>query len=111
MTFLSKPLGEARAGFGRPDITVVGGMGTENGSWGAVVADVRHWLGDRLETQAGLAYISANLDFYGIGRDRALDKHPLRYNLEPKGGVVRGKSALANRPSGRASATPSPPRA
>jgi outer membrane protein assembly factor BamA len=61
-----------------------------------VVADVRHWLGDRLETQAGLAYISANLDFHGLGQDRLLDKHPLRYNLEPKGGVVRVKYRLGD---------------
>ena len=34
--------------FGRPDITLVGGLGTENGSWGILAGDVRHWLGDRL---------------------------------------------------------------
>jgi len=32
LTFLSKPLGAARDGFGRPDITIVGGLGTQNGS-------------------------------------------------------------------------------
>jgi outer membrane protein assembly factor BamA len=32
-----------------------------------------------------------NLDFHGIGEDRLLDKHPLRYNLEPTGGVLRAK--------------------
>ena len=94
LAFLSKPLGEARAGHGRPDISLVGGLGTQNGTWGAVVADIRHWFGDRLQTQAGLAYISANLDFYGIGRDRALEKDPVRYTLEPKGGMVRGKYRL-----------------
>jgi outer membrane protein assembly factor BamA len=99
LTFLSKPLGEARAGFGRPDITVLGGLGTENGSWGALAADVRHWLDDRLETQAGLTYMSVNLDFHGIGQDRLLDKHPLRYNLEPKGGVFRAKYRLGDSPA------------
>jgi hypothetical protein len=94
LMFLSEPLGEARAGFGRPDITIVGGLGTENGSWGAVAGDVRHWLDDRLQTQAGVAFVSANLDFYGIGRDPDLEDHPLRYNLEPKGGVLRAKYRL-----------------
>jgi hypothetical protein len=94
LSFLSKPLGQAQAGFGRPDITIVGGLATENGTWGALVGDVRHWLNDRLQTQAGLAYASVNLDFYGIGQDRALDRHPLRYNLEPKGGVLRGRYRL-----------------
>jgi outer membrane protein assembly factor BamA len=97
--FISKPLGEGRAGFGRPDITVVGGLGTQNGSWGTFVGDVRHWLGDRLETQAGLVYASVNLDFFGIGRDQRLDQHPLRYNMEPKGGFLRAKYRLGESPA------------
>src|SRR5262245_20114924 len=51
LAFIDKPLGEAKAGFGRPDITIVGGLATQNGSWGAMIGDLRHWLGDRLETQ------------------------------------------------------------
>jgi outer membrane protein assembly factor BamA len=99
LAFISKPLSEARAGFGRPNITIVGGLGTENGTWGAMVGDVRHWFEDRLETQAGLVYASANLDFHGIGKGRGLDKNPLRYNLEPKGGVVRAKYRLGESPA------------
>jgi hypothetical protein len=53
LAFLNQPLGEARPGFGRPDITIAGGLGTENGSRGAVLADVRHWLDERLQTQVG----------------------------------------------------------
>ena len=94
LAFLNQPLGQAKAGFGRPDITIVGGMGTENGSWGVLAGDVRHWLGDRLETQAGLAHLSVNLDFHGIGRDGLLDQHPLKYNLEPTGIVLRAKYRL-----------------
>ncbi len=96
LAFISKPLGETRQGFGRPDITLVGGLGTENGSWGGLVGDVRHWLDDRLETQVGVTVLSANLDFHGLGEDRRLDDHPLRYNLEPKGGVVRVKYRLGD---------------
>lgn len=36
LAFISQPLGQAKAGFGRPDITIVGGLATENGSWGGV---------------------------------------------------------------------------
>ena len=36
LAFIDKPFSEAQAGFGRPDITVVGGLGTENGTWGAM---------------------------------------------------------------------------
>jgi outer membrane protein assembly factor BamA len=52
------------------------------------------WFDDRLQSQAGLVYASVNLDFHGIGEDRVLGKNPLRYNLEPKGGMLQGKFRL-----------------
>src|SRR5262245_12782621 len=67
LAFLSQPLGAARDGFGRPDITIVGGLGTENGSWGAMIGDLRHWFGARVETQAGLPQLSMTARFHGIG--------------------------------------------
>jgi hypothetical protein len=96
LAFLSKPLGEARAGFDRPSITFVGGFGTENGSWGAAAGDVRYWLEDRIQTVAGVTYASVNLDYYGIGDDPRLERHPLAYNLEPKAGMLQGKYRLGN---------------
>jgi hypothetical protein len=96
LAFISEPLGKAGAGFGRPNITMVGGMGTQNGSWSAVAGDVRHWLDDRLQTLAGVVYASVNLDFHGIGDDNLLAHSPLRYNLQPAGGTLQGKYRLAN---------------
>src|SRR5436190_16811093 len=43
LAFISSPLANAQAGYGRPNITMVAGMGTGNGTWGGVVGDVRHW--------------------------------------------------------------------
>jgi hypothetical protein len=96
LAFLSKPLGAARDGFGRPDITIVGGLVTQNGSWGALLGDIRHWLDDRLETQAGFTHMSVNLDFHGIGKDGVLNDHPLHYTLEPTAIVARGKVRLGD---------------
>jgi hypothetical protein len=96
LAFLSKPMGETRAGFNRPNITVVGGLGTDNGTWGAVAGDVRHWFDDRLQTLAGILHASVNLDFCGLGDNPDLADHPLRYNLEPLGGTVQGKYRLGN---------------
>jgi outer membrane protein assembly factor BamA len=91
LMFIDKPKGESQTGYGRPNITVVGGLATENGTKGVMVGDVRYWMGDRLQTQAGFAYASVNLDFYGIGKDKTLNNHPLTYNLEPAGGMVGAK--------------------
>jgi hypothetical protein len=91
MAFISKPLGT-----GRPDITVVGGMGTENGTWGAMAGDSRNWLDDRLQTLVGAVYASVNLDFFGIGKNSRLADNPLSYNLEPKGGILQSKYRIGD---------------
>src|SRR3974390_1960413 len=44
LMFLSKPLPQAEDGLGRSNIMLVGGFGTENGSWGTVAGDMRYWL-------------------------------------------------------------------
>jgi len=94
LAFISKPLGQIESGYDRPNVTVVGGLGTDNGSWGAVAGDLRNWLDGRLQTLAGVVYASVNLDYYGIGADSVLANDPLRYNLEPKGGMLQGKYRL-----------------
>ena len=91
LAFLSKPFGATSKGLGRPNITFVGGMGTANGSWGALAGDSRYWLDDHVQTLTGFIYASVNLDFHGIGQDSRFHDNPLRYNLEPKGGMLSAK--------------------
>jgi hypothetical protein len=91
LAFVSKPFGAAAQGLGRPDITFVGGFGTENGSWGVAAMDMRYWLDDRVQTLAGFVYASVNLDFHGIGADSRLENNPVRYNLNPKGGMANAR--------------------
>jgi hypothetical protein len=89
--FLSKPLGAARAGLGRPNVTFAGGLATENGTWGAFAGDMHYWLDDRLQTLAGAVFADVNLDYYGIGEDSALSDAPLRYALNPLALAVQAK--------------------
>lgn len=97
LMFISSPLGgEQGKEYHRPNITAVGGFGTENGTWGAFAGDMRYWLNDRLQTLAGVMYASVNLDFYGVGDDPALASNPLRYNLEPVGGMLQSKYLLGD---------------
>jgi outer membrane protein assembly factor BamA len=96
VAYIDKPLGEEKAGLGRPNITAVGGLATENGTWGAVAGDSRYWLDDRLQTLVGGAYASVNLDFYGIGKDSRLQSDPLSYNIEPLAGFVQAKYRLGD---------------
>jgi hypothetical protein len=91
LIFLSKSFGDMSAGLGRPNITFVGGMGTSSKTWGVFAGDTRYWLRDHLQTLAAGIYASVNLDFYGVGKTDALADNPLRYNLEPKGGLLQAK--------------------
>ena len=91
LTFISKPLGAAAQGLGRPNITFVGGMGTENGTWGVFGGDLRYWADDRVQTLVGGVYASVNLDFHGIAKDSKLQNDPLHYTLNPAGGAFMAK--------------------
>lgn len=94
VAFISAALADAKAGFGRPNITMVGGLRTENGTKGGVVADFRYWNDDRLQTVFAVIDSSVNLDFYGFGDNNILSQHPLRYNLEPQLGIAQMKYRL-----------------
>ena len=94
--FISKPLGAARSGLGRPNISLLGGMGTENGSWGIFAADMRYWLDERVQTLAGVAYATVNLDFHGLGASSPLEEDPLRYQLGPKTAGVQGRYRISD---------------
>ena len=96
LVFIDKQKGEEKSGFGRPDISAIGALGTDNGTRGAFAGDMRHWLDDRVRTLVGVVQASVNLDFYGIGRDPLLQDRPKSYNLETTAGVVKGQYRVGN---------------
>ena len=94
LAFLQKPEapaagGTRQAGFGRPNITVGGGFVTENDTHGWFAGDLRHWMGDRVQTLVGVMDADVHLDFYGLGKDDSLAHRPLSYTLQPLGGMLR----------------------
>ena len=95
LAFISSPLGAVKDGYDRPNISLVGGMATENGTRGLVLGDFRHWMDDNLQTVAGVFDASVNLDFHGIGDDSRLDHDPLEYTLEPLGTLLQAKYRIA----------------
>ena len=98
LMFIDKQHGTESAGFWRPNVTVVGAFGTDNGTRGAFAGDMRHWLDDRLKTLAGVFSASINLDFYGIGRDPLLERDPRTYNLETLAALAQARYRIANSP-------------
>lgn len=85
LMFLDRPEGGGEAGFARPNITIVGGMLTENGTNGYLLADMRHWRQDRIKTGIIGFQGDLNLKFYGVGDIPALEDVPLAYTWSPTG--------------------------
>jgi hypothetical protein len=69
-------------GFARPNISILGGFATENGTWGALLGDSSHWKDDRVQTLAAAGVGELHLDFYGLGEvDESLDQ-AVSYQLD-----------------------------
>jgi len=82
-------------GWARPDISAVGALVTQNGTSAAFGGDVTRWLDGRLRTLAGAGTGRVNLDFYGLGSDRASFNERVRYALQFDGAVVQANWQLA----------------
>lgn len=82
-------------GWARPNISAVGGLKTQNGTWGGFAGDASRWLDGRLRTQVGGGTGQVNLDFYGLGFDPASLDQKVRYSLQFTGAVAQANWQLA----------------
>jgi len=90
LMFIGKPR-EGSTGLARPNITTVGGLGTENGTWGGFGGDVRHWGDNRVQTVLAVVKASVNLDFNGTGEQPVPSGPVITYSLEPIGLMAQAK--------------------
>lgn len=89
------PREEAGAeGWARPNITMVGGLWTEDGSEGWFAGNSSIWSGGRLHTLIGAGRMSLELGLNGIGDDPLLGDDPLDYNLSADAIVGEGRRRL-----------------
>ncbi len=82
-------------GFARPDISAVGAIATENGTWMALAGDSSKWLDGRLRTLAGAATGLVNLDFYGLSGDATSRDVAVRYTLAMSGALLQANWQVA----------------
>jgi hypothetical protein len=54
-------------GLARPNLSLAGGMATEDGTWGALIGNIHYWRKGRLKTTVGLFGADLNLDYQGVG--------------------------------------------
>ena len=63
-----------------PSATIVGGLGTENGTWGVFGGHLGVWKDDRIRYTGAGGYVSVNLDYYGLVSQ--ILGRPLSFNIE-----------------------------
>jgi len=83
-------------GWDRPDVSVLGAITTQNGTWAAFGGDARRWADGRLRTLVGAVAAKANLDFYGLG-DEASFHQAVRYSLDVAAAIAQADWQLAPR--------------
>jgi len=72
----------ASSGYSRPNMSILGGIATENGTWAAFGGDSSHWADERVQSLAAAGAGQLNLDFYGLGdASESLDE-AVRYTLD-----------------------------
>jgi hypothetical protein len=70
-----------------PNATIVGGMSTENGTWGGFAAHLHTWEDGRVRYLAAGGYGALNLDWFG--QDDSFGGQAFSYNLELWGVVQK----------------------
>jgi hypothetical protein len=99
LAFIDRKESGRGAGFGRPDITIAGGLGTENGTRGWFASDMRHWRDDRIQSLLGAVKTSVYLDYYGTGEAGRVNHPPRTYALDVSGALALGRFRLADSPN------------
>ena len=69
-------------GWARPDISAVGAIATQNGTWGAFGGDAAGGWTGACSTLVGGGTGQVNLDFYGLGLELPSFDQKVRYTLQ-----------------------------
>jgi hypothetical protein len=97
LVFIDREVAGKGERYTRPNILAVGGLGTENGTHGYFAGHLGTWMDGRLRTQVAYADADINLDFFGLGGDRA-QGGGLPYTISARGGVAGGGYRVGQTP-------------
>jgi hypothetical protein len=98
LIFIDRDRPGAGQRYARPNIGVIGGLATENGTRGLFGAHLGTWMDGRLRTEAGVADADVNLEFFGLGGDRAPGGAGIGYAVAARGGLAGGSYRLGDTP-------------
>ena len=98
LVFIDRHAGGSGGRYARPNIAAIGGLRTENGTEGGFGVHLGTWMGGRVRTLAALADVDVNLDFFGLGGNRAPGEAGLGYSISARGGVAGASYRLGETP-------------
>lgn len=98
VAFMDKPDKVEEGEAMRPNITAVGGMATENGTWGVFGADIRNWFDGSVESLLAAGYVDVNLSYYPTPPPEGQEDEPLAYNMKVAFGSMRGRYRFKGTP-------------
>lgn len=88
LVFIDRNTPDQGQRFTRPNVTVAGGLATQNDTRGYFAGHFGTWQNGRLRTQAALADADINLDYFGLGGNRPSGDPTLPYTIAASGGMV-----------------------
>ena len=99
MLFVDRPESDRQGkGYARPNIGILGGLATENGTRGLFAGHLGNWMDGRARTLVGAIDADVNLTFFGLGGDSASSGQGVDYTIKPSGGLAGGSYRLGETP-------------
>jgi hypothetical protein len=98
IVFIDRDVRGQGGGYTRPNMTVLGGLGTENGTRGLFATHLGTWREDRIRTIAAIADMNVNLDYFGLGGGRDPAETGIGYTIAARGGLVGGNFRIGTTP-------------
>jgi hypothetical protein len=84
--------------YARPNLAMLGGFATENGSRGLLAAHIGNFKAGRLRSVVGAADVEIHLEYFGLGGDRSTNDRAVEYVLDARGGVAGASYRFGSRP-------------
>lgn len=97
--FIDRPESDRQGkGYARPNIGILGGLATENGTRGLFAGHLGNWMDGRARTLVGAIDADVNLTYFGLGGESATSGQGVDYTIKPRGGLAGGSYRLAETP-------------
>ena len=98
LVFIDRDTASTGQRYTRPNIALAGGLSTQNGTRGLFAGHLGTWMDGRLRTLIAAADADVNLDFFGLGGERAPGEGGVGYSISARGGAAGASYRIGDIP-------------